>query len=655
MATVSKWTPFGVALDVTATGSSVKRTSATTFTVVIAASWETYYSGAQTNYGMSATSGGVTKTISSFGTKRSSGSTSFTGTYSISGNGSATKAITVTFKNFNTDNGNSATKNVTFNVTVPAWTSYTVSYNANGGTGAPGKQTKWKYQTLTLSSTKPTRTGYSFVGWALTQADANAGKHYYLAGGTCGKNENLTLYAVWKANTYTVKFDANGGSLGNVNATQTKTYGVTLKLDTDIPTRTNYNFLGWSTSKTATTATYSAGGNYTTNSGTTLYAVWELAYVRPRITNISGARCVVDDNGTATVNEEGVNAIISFSFECDKAFDSIIIEWESIANSGSKTFDSEYFGVSGSILADTVSIVIGDDSLSTDRAYTIRITGTDANGYTSVTTTLNGLLLAIDVIPENKGIAFGKPAELPLIADFDYTIYPRKGFRNIPIEEYTDLDTLIRPNIYVSQDSVASTYSNCPVSGGTFKMEVAKGGQESQIQQTITYTNMTGFKIYHRQRHKVDSVNIWGDWKCVYSVAGNLLWDGDSETTTNGMFMYQTKDENGTLTYSQEVALSENISAQPHGITLVFSRYDKTKNKGVNEQIVEYTVLKRTVALMPGSGHSIPLLTPFATAVKYLYIRDDRIVGNVNNNKTITVGGITYTNDYFVLRYVIGF
>ena len=58
MATVSKWTPFGVALNITATGGSVVRKSATQYTVQINASWETHYSGAKTNYGMTASSGG---------------------------------------------------------------------------------------------------------------------------------------------------------------------------------------------------------------------------------------------------------------------------------------------------------------------------------------------------------------------------------------------------------------------------------------------------------------------------------------------------------------------------------------------------------------------------------------------------------------------
>lgn len=214
MATVEQWTPFGVALDITATGGTVTRTSATQYTVKINASWETYYNGAQTNYGMTASSGGRSVTLNPFGTKASSGSGSFTGTYSISGNGSATKTITVTFKNFNNDNGDSATKNVTFNVAVPAWTSYTVSYNANGGNGAPSSQTKWKDQTLTLSSTKPTRTGYTFKGWALSKADADNGTWYYQAGGTCGKNENLTLYATWEEHKLTVSYYSNYADYG---------------------------------------------------------------------------------------------------------------------------------------------------------------------------------------------------------------------------------------------------------------------------------------------------------------------------------------------------------------------------------------------------------------------------------------------------------
>jgi uncharacterized repeat protein (TIGR02543 family) len=158
------------------------------------------------------------------------------------------------------------------NVSVSAKTSYTISYNANGGSGAPSKQTKWFGTDINLSNTKPTRTGYSFQGWS-TSNDSSV---EYASGAKYTANASVTLYAVWKANTYQVKYDANGGY--GAPSSQTKTYGVTLTLSSNIPTRPNYTFLGWDTSSSATKVEYEAGANYTNNSAITLYAVWKIAY-----------------------------------------------------------------------------------------------------------------------------------------------------------------------------------------------------------------------------------------------------------------------------------------------------------------------------------------------------------------------------------------
>ena len=79
-------------------------------------------------------------------------------------------------------------------VTVDA-KSYTVSYNANGGSGAPSSQTKYHNTTLTLSSTKPVRTGYTFQGWSTSSSASSAS---YKPGGSFTANANTTLYAVWQ-------------------------------------------------------------------------------------------------------------------------------------------------------------------------------------------------------------------------------------------------------------------------------------------------------------------------------------------------------------------------------------------------------------------------------------------------------------------------
>lgn len=161
---------------------------------------------------------------------------------------------------------------------VPALASYKVSYNANGGSGAPSAQTKYYGKTLTLSSTKPTRTGYTFKGWATSSSGSVA----YASGASYTANAAVTLYAVWQKITYTVKYNANGGSGAPSN--QTKTYGVTLTLSTTKPTRASYvdengstvsyTFKGWATSASSSTIAYKSGASYTANAGITLYAVW---------------------------------------------------------------------------------------------------------------------------------------------------------------------------------------------------------------------------------------------------------------------------------------------------------------------------------------------------------------------------------------------
>lgn len=620
MATVYKWTPFDVALDITATGGTVTRTSAIQYTVKINASWETYYSGAKTNYGMTASSGGSSVSLNTFGTKSSSGSGSFTGTYSISGNASASKTITVTFKNYNTDNGKSATKNVSFTVTVPAWTSYTIKFNANGGSGAPGNQTKWKDQTLTLSSTKPTRTGYSFLGWSTSSSATSA---TYAAGGSYTANSAATLYAVWKANTYTIKYNANGGSGAPGN--QTKTYGKTLTLSSTKPTRTNYNFKGWGTSASSTTVTYTAGGSYTANAAATLYAVWELAYTKPRINNLSVVRC--DSSGT--IADEGQNGLVTFDWACDKTVSSVVIKWKLASGSTWTSTTVTASGTSGS-----VSQVIGDDALSTENTYDVHVTVTDSGGSSYTITSLTSMKFAIDIKSGGTGIAFGKAAETDDLADFAYQVKFRGGIDQVVLPNGTDLDTVFTPNTYTGSNSNSASYVNLPFTSGTFTLVVETAGPSGQTKQTVSLCDKTKARAWERYYYS----SAWGDWKCIYDFQGIILWSG-------GYYM----------TSGHTINLAENISDQRSGINLVFSEYVDGEAK--NQTFTSFFVSKRMIANHAGCGFCFTMsnsnLAYFAT--KYLYIKDATITGHDNNSLSGTAAsGITYTNNRFVLRYVIG-
>lgn len=599
MATVSKWTPFGVALDITATAAAVTRTSATQFTVKINASWETYYSGASTKYGMTASSGGSSVTLKTFSnTAASSGSGSFTGTYSISGNGAATKTITVTFRNFNNDNGDSATKSVSFSVSVPAWTSYKVTYNANGGSGAPSAQTKWKDQTLTLSTTKPTRTGYTFQGWATSSSGSVA----YAAGANYTANAAVTLYAVWKAITYTVSYNANGGS--GAPANQTKTYGVNLTLSNAKPTRTNYVFKGWGTSASATTVAYAAGASYTNNAAITLYAIWELDYVKPRVTNLSITRC--DSEGA--LDDNGLYALISFNWECDRALSSITVEFES-ESTGSKTYSISASGTSGS-----VSQRLGDGTFSTETTYSVTLVVTDSIDSTYVFGTIAGTKFVIDFKAGGTGAAFGKPAELDDVLDIGFQTRFFGGLLPVVLDPETDLNNVLIPNTYTGANISHYNYANCPVTSGTFTLIVESCGEDGQIRQT--YISCSKYKPERYVRFYYQSE--WGNW----------FWAGTEEYV-----LYEnTAGSNGTITLAAslanyryvEIYFTDN-NGKSGGYTKVWSPNGKTICLNIVETSSTTSVIfRQTMYTLNGTA-----MTPNTTVAGYLQFNpSSKVIAN---------------------------
>ena len=145
-------------------------------------------------------------------------------------------------------------------ITSPAW-GWTGNYKTGSATYG---------NSFTINAS--VSTGYHWSGWTGTY---NTSTQSY----TFTVNQNVDVTANAVANTYTVKYDANGGE--GTTASSSHTYGVAKNLTSNGFTRIGYNFLGWSTSSTATTATYTDGqsvSNLTTTHGATvtLYAVWAM-------------------------------------------------------------------------------------------------------------------------------------------------------------------------------------------------------------------------------------------------------------------------------------------------------------------------------------------------------------------------------------------
>ena len=151
---------------------------------------------------------------------------------------------------------------------------YTLTYNANGGSGAPSQQTG--AVNYTISSVKPTRSGYTFLGWSQSSSATSA---TYKSGDSITVSANTTLYAVWQKNAgvsdYTVSFY---NSMGTSPASQTVKSGGKVTKPAD-PTATGFTFGGWY-KEIACTNKWNFETD-TVSSNTTLYAKWTIAALMP--------------------------------------------------------------------------------------------------------------------------------------------------------------------------------------------------------------------------------------------------------------------------------------------------------------------------------------------------------------------------------------
>ena len=174
----------------------------------------------------------------------------------------------------------------------------TLVYSANGGTGAPYDNHVYQSgDTATILPTTPTRYGYTFLGWAAEQnaeaAQYKKGETYTFAG------VSAVLYAVWKANAYTVVYNANGGAGDMQNGEFT--FGTKGALAKNSFAKIGYTFVGWSLSQNGAAA-YKDGAEIADlcadeNGLVTLYAVWEQT-----VTQISfDAEGGKENNGTLSV------------------------------------------------------------------------------------------------------------------------------------------------------------------------------------------------------------------------------------------------------------------------------------------------------------------------------------------------------------------
>lgn len=189
--------------------------------------------------------------------------------------------------------------------------------------------------------------GYYFKNW--TKSPNNS------TGGTIANaNTASTTYSVGTADAtltanflayLTLTYDANGGSGAPAAKTDCQS-GVSFSLSSTEPTRSNYVFLGWNTSSSATTAQKEAGDSYSITSNTTLYAVWCPVITGASLT-VSGTTPTFNystGKGSTTFSWGSVTNATAYNLVIRNTTDGTDVYSNSVSASSSYTFSNMVVG-----------------------------------------------------------------------------------------------------------------------------------------------------------------------------------------------------------------------------------------------------------------------------------------------------------------------
>lgn len=368
-------------------------------------------------------------------------------------------------------------------------------------------------------------------------------------------------------------------------------------------------------------------------------AITVIPYSVPNVVSFSVNRC----NADGTENDRGAYAKVTYQYSVtnlsNKNTFTAFLNYK-------KTTDSQWTSVT---ITPTESIynVSGSNIIPADDAHSYDISLAVTDSFTSVSqsTALSTGYCLYHVRASGKGVTWGGIAEddgftIKMPAHFqkpvtfggtmessDFHVKQLAHFHNglredIPVAESGDCNNLTTGgNYYINANG-----ANMPVAVNGWLTVKSFGDKSNCYQEFVTCQGE------RYQRWRTDGT--WSAWTRDYGQ--KLLWEGNS-------YMGE----------SQSATLAEDVSSQQNGIVLVFARFVSNTSNPVDEFSCHF-VPKMAVSLEIGRGFTFHIMTHWNRGAKYLYIQNARIIGNLYNSDSRTLGGSTYNNNYFVMRYVIG-
>lgn len=565
---------------------------------------------------------------------------------------------------------------------------YTITYNGNADEGevlggkVPESQVKTKDVELTLSSDVPTREGYAFAGWravhiaydtdgsslSFTIGDFQPGDKYI-------ENYDATLYAIWSANIKYHANEINGFAVENMPEDAAKELHNDFVIPNIIPTMEGYRFIGWALTEEDADADVplikytlndinNSTAVYSTHKPLDLYAVWAIRHDDPVVNITSVARC--DAEGNATVIGRHVKVEYEYTVDEDLEVASVSISHNGINEDVDTTVTSHIIGGSLDVFKEYTIVVKVTDSVGIvgQASYVLaaetykqpeiidpiamrtnEIYEKDNNGmYGKIVfdwdiDDMNGNNSVASITVNYRELGSNTEFDKPAVVNYDATGASKTCIVTL---EAAELSTDKQYEFLITlTDQVSSVSEYVIIPHSFFTLKFKAGGNGVAIGKDST---ADGFEVAMESRF-LNDVYINGR----KYAENQILWRG---------YSYMSVSANGTEHTAQ---LSQPVSAQPHGIVLVFSHYDRKTSTADDHSWSTHFVPKVMVGeegLDGEGGHTFLMAINAALSTfgaKYLRILDNMIIGHESNGSEGTAAsGITFTNNDYVLRYVIG-
>jgi len=238
--------------------------------------------------------------------------------------------------------------------------------------------------------------------------------------------------------------------------------------------------------------------------GTISVEIEVFEYPVPQINSLKVLRCKSLEDGTEDIT--GGFAQVTFTASVE---DLTIGNTPTYTLEYRKSSDSDYTRIEFDEYTGDYSVTANYRFEAEDTSpYIVRLTVEDGIARSVKTTVISIAEVLEHWHFSGRGISFGKIATDAGVFDVGYLLRPFGGFLPNTLDYETDFNNLKIPNIYVGEISDKTAYSNCPITSGSFGLEVVAVGINGEVKQVLTVNNKTASIVYVRVYDK----DGWGDW-----------------------------------------------------------------------------------------------------------------------------------------------